>query len=449
MEEHNCSELEHFEESNEEHSNKTSYDIELSPHELMSEEIMLDLDNQEEKISEIEQASEQYHTKDDISKELSTGAEIKSPFPWAAVLGVTIALITDGMSIAFGGIFSVPMVVNQFNIPDNEAGFYVGYFAGAYFLGQLCGNYVFGLISDKKGRKYVILFGVLSNAVFTAMFGSSPWLWYAILIRFLNGLGTSNMPITKCVIRDVCRISNQARGFGIREVGFSVGSALGPILGSILARPSDDPVFSNTIFGSEYFIRFPYALPAFAIAAISLIILVITYFVLPETLPPRVPLPTAEIELEEVISERLQTSSNSNKADASNGILGEQETLPQPQHSPANESGKEDTQPQTGTFLSRCKQSKFAYSFRFMNKGVAVAIILYGIVAYTLITIAQIFPVWAIRDEESDGLNYTDRQIGIVNGLAACIPILFQLICFSPLDRWIGSINAFRIAMRK
>merc|ERR1712137_397077 len=131
------------------------------------------------------------------------------------------------------------MLTYQFGVPQEKVGYYAGYIATAYYAGQLVSNFPFCWLSDRVGRKPVLVGGIISNILVQTAFGLSERYWFCVFLRFLNGASNSYIPLSKCYVREISDETNQGRVFALREVGFAVGSMVAPLLGSLFARPTD------------------------------------------------------------------------------------------------------------------------------------------------------------------------------------------------------------------
>ena len=110
-------------------------------------------------------------------------------------------------------------------------------------------------MSDKHGRKNLIILGSVGTVLSILMFGFSTSLWWAILSRFLSGLLNGNLGISKSLIGEISNSQTQAQSFGLMGVGWAIGSILGASFGGLLARPA---VKWPHAFGETIFERFPY-----------------------------------------------------------------------------------------------------------------------------------------------------------------------------------------------
>lgn len=137
-------------------------------------------------------------------------------------------------------------------------------FAAMQFLfGPLVGN-----LSDRFGRRKVLLVSMTVMAVDYVLMGLAHALWLLFLARILGGITAANHSTAGAVIADVSKPEEKAANFGLMGAAFGVGFILGPMLGGVMAE-----------FGP----RAPFYLAAVMAGANA----VFGYFVLPETVTDR------------------------------------------------------------------------------------------------------------------------------------------------------------------
>src|SRR3990167_2683623 len=90
---------------------------------------------------------------------LKSYEQIKTPIPWKSALILLLVTASEGISFSIYLAFTAVMAETQFGIPNEEVGYYVGFLATGYYFGQLISNYPAGIISDKIGRKPLLLLG--------------------------------------------------------------------------------------------------------------------------------------------------------------------------------------------------------------------------------------------------------------------------------------------------
>jgi DHA1 family tetracycline resistance protein-like MFS transporter len=105
-----------------------------------------------------------------------------------------------------------------------------------FFLAPLLGAY-----ADRAGRKPVLMFSVLINALGHALFGLgilTQQLWLLFASRALAGAGAANLAAANSAVADISRPEDKVRNFGLTGMALGVGLIFGPFLGGILSSPA-------------------------------------------------------------------------------------------------------------------------------------------------------------------------------------------------------------------
>ena len=87
---------------------------------------------------------------------------------------------------------------------------WVGIVLAAYTFGQFLFTPILGTLSDRLGRRPIILFGLISNTIFLISFGLSGSLWFALIVRFLAGVGNGNIAVARAYVGDISTPSQVA-----------------------------------------------------------------------------------------------------------------------------------------------------------------------------------------------------------------------------------------------
>jgi MFS transporter, DHA1 family, tetracycline resistance protein len=182
--------------------------------------------------------------------------------------GLPFILVTVFLdTLAFGFVVPILPALVATMTPDkpSQAHWY-GLLLGSFAFAQFFSAPLLGAISDRFGRRSVLLvsiFGLGLNFFITAL---SPWLWLLLVSRLIGGASGASFTVAGAYVADVTSKEQRSRSFGILGAMFGLGFICGPILGGLL---------------SLYGLRLPY----FAAAGFCLLNWVYGFFVLPESLP--------------------------------------------------------------------------------------------------------------------------------------------------------------------
>ncbi|MBD7942322.1 MFS transporter [Brevundimonas guildfordensis] len=107
----------------------------------------------------------------------------------------------------------------------------------AYSLGQFFAEPFWGRLSDRIGRKPVLLVTLAANALGYLLLAFAPTIWAAILVRLFTGLGAGNISTVQGYIADVTPPERRAGRMGMIGAAFGLGFIVGPGLGGLLVQP--------------------------------------------------------------------------------------------------------------------------------------------------------------------------------------------------------------------
>jgi len=190
-------------------------------------------------------------------------SQTREPLPPGFVtIWVTVALDLIGFGIV------VP-ILGRYAERYGASGLEVGLLFASFSLAQLVFSPILGRLSDRIGRKPVILISLLGTAVGSFVTGAAGALWVLFLGRILDGASGASVAVAQGAVTDVAPPSQRPRLLGLLGAAFGVGFVVGPALGGLAA------------LGGEH-------LPFYVAGSVALLNAVVAFFRLPETRPVEV-----------------------------------------------------------------------------------------------------------------------------------------------------------------
>lgn len=263
-----------------------------------------------------------------------------------------------------------------------EVGIWVGILMTSYSAAQFLFSPIWGSISDRIGRRPVLMIGLVGNTVFFTMFGLANTLVVALIARFLAGVFNGNIAVARAYIGDVSTPKQLATRMGLIGAAFGLGFTIGPFIGGELS----DPASRWSAFESTIFETYPYLLPCIAASVLSLLSLIVAYKNLPESLP---------VELR-------SKKSNVN-------------------------------------LISRFKSSSKNIASTLFSGSISVVIWMTMLFVFGFTIMHAVFILYTGMDVSSGGLSFNEAQNGRIFAVIGIAGILTQGILIGPLSRKFGS----------
>ena len=141
----------------------------------------------------------------------------------------------------------------------------VGILFSTFSFCQLIAGPIWGNVSDRVGRKAVLIISQIGATIGWAMLAFAPNIMWVFVARIVEGISGGNIGITQAYVADLVEPKERARAFGLIGATFGAGMVFGPLGGGIL------------------FAKFGFAAPFLAASALQLLTLIVTIVVLPES----------------------------------------------------------------------------------------------------------------------------------------------------------------------
>lgn len=145
----------------------------------------------------------------------------------------------------------------------------IGLVIAAFPLSQLIGVPMMGALSDRYGRKPLLLFSQVTTCIGFIMLGAANSLALIILSRVIDGVFGANLSTAQAALSDITDEKTRAQGLGVTGAAFGLGFILGPAISLIALEFTDN-----------------LSMPAYIAAAYSFFSILLTQFLFKETLPP-------------------------------------------------------------------------------------------------------------------------------------------------------------------
>ena len=184
---------------------------------------------------------------------------------------ILITVLIDMVSV--GLIIPVlPPLVGQFATDAADHAFWYGVVAFAFGIANFFGAPILGRLSDRYGRRPVLLVGFLGLALNFFATAMAQALWVLVAVRLVGGAFQANAAVAHAYVADISLPEDRARRFGLVGAMFGVGYVLGPVMGGVLGD-------------------IDLHLPFYVAGALAVLNTLYGWLVLPESLPPdkRVP----------------------------------------------------------------------------------------------------------------------------------------------------------------
>ncbi|RKP34343.1 major facilitator superfamily domain-containing protein [Dimargaris cristalligena] len=302
----------------------------------------------------------------------------------------------------------VYLMVRDFHITtDPKAiGLYVGMVASAFPMARLSTGMLWGFLSDRVGRRPILLTGVMGSIVCSLLFGLSHSQLWVILVRAVWGGLNGSFHIAKSIFAEITDETNQAKAFSLLPCCRNLGIILGPMIGGLLSNPvenysrvfGESALFANNASQNSASTMVPCS---YDTATQS------THYNTYQGNGIKKPSPDAE-------------GGTNGGAESSTGL-----------NSPSSPVGKPP--------LSARESLAIAF-----NRDTLKFIAGYFGLALLAIMFDELHPVWAATDPDLGGIGLTVQTIGLTLSTSGAAVLYVQIVAYPKVQRYLGSLLRFR-----
>ncbi|RVX65997.1 hypothetical protein B0A52_09923 [Exophiala mesophila] len=370
--------------------------------------------------------------------------------------------------IAFMSIFPYAYrMIETFNITSNadQISIYAGMLITAFAFAEFSTGVIWGRVSDRVGRKPVLVMGLVGTALSMLCFGFATSLPAAILARALGGLLNGNVGVLQTTVAElVTKKEHQPRAYSIMPFVWGLGSIIGPAMGGALAQPCES--YPRVFPRGGLFDTYPFLLPNLVCVIILIFGIINGVLFLEETHAEKRGDKDWGRELGQVLINKI-FHSRSTETSISYDYINDQDAVAEDDPPPGYRSTEGSPRLESTTTVTlqpdleilREKQTHGVVET--FNRHVVLIIVGYAILAYHSVSFDALMPILLSEDrmtrEQSEqtvlpfkflgGFGKSTQSIGFMMAVQASYSMFAQLCLFPYLARKLGSLQAFRSVM--
>jgi len=339
----------------------------------------------------------------------------------------------------------LPEMTSTFpEVDASQIGLYVGTIASSFALAQFTTNFFWGWLSDRVGRKPVVMLGTLLTAGCFLAFGFCRTLTQAIVVQALMGLVNGNQGVISTCLGEITDRSNQSKVFVYLPVIYGIGGITGPALGGLL-------VFQDLPFRKGQKNPYPYLLPNLFSATILITDLVLTAFFLEESLEEAKELPPLRERVDNLFvwlwqfiggahhPTYLRHFTHRNSRYRVDGALDEDSI-----------SSTTDNESESQSLLSIpeffSSNGQHLTRKEIFNRNTILLLGTYLVFQLSNISFNTLYPVFAFAPEPA-GRELSNGAIGLSLSFAGMVAIVFQVGIFGKMKEKMGNKKSYRAGL--
>ncbi|KAM7218564.1 tetracycline:hydrogen antiporter [Rhypophila decipiens] len=391
------------------------------------------------------------------------------PYPTRQLIILALCRICE--PIAFMSIFPyIYHMVKDFNITEdeNKISFYAGMVTSAFTFAEFSTGFLWGRLSDKVGRKPVLLSGLLGTGLSVLLFGFAPSLPVALFARALGGFLNGNIGVLQTTIGEIVTVKeHQPRAYAVMPNVWCLGSIVGPMIGGALAKPVEN--YPSLFSPGGILERFPYLLPNLFSSACVFVGLIIGILFLEETHAEKKLQRDRGLELGNYLLSRLRRkqpptpTTKGGNPEEQPLLFESDEPLPGyltndgPRHSLDTTARGCSFDLEASNHVDRMRSIKVEKKpGKVLTRSILLIIASYGILAFHTMTFDSLLPVFlstkvpadhktiSLPFKFADGFGFDTKTIGLVLSVQGIYSMLSTTFLFPSITTRLGPLRLFQ-----
>ncbi|KAJ2417348.1 hypothetical protein GGI10_000274 [Coemansia sp. RSA 2530] len=328
----------------------------------------------------------------------------ETPIPWKQVIPLVAMRLAEPINLNLILPFLYKMI-EDFDIADSpkDISYYSSMLFMSFSIGQTMIIVYWGRLSDRIGRRPVLIAGLVGILAVSILFGFTKSFAMAIVLRFATGVFAGNGSVMKSAMAEIADDTNRSRMMALLPLSWNFGSMVGSGIGGVFYNPAEQ--FPGLFGNFKLFIYFPYLLPCLMGSTVAAYGLAAGFFNFKETLMLQPTQPTHE----EAASELPVAAGGSTEATP----LLAQSTKPSSMRS-------------------------------LLTPLVVQVMVTNAIMCFAYVMCDQLYPIFAATDPRDGGLGLDPRSIGISLGVEGIVVIYLQLVVYPRWERKYGALHCYR-----
>ncbi|KAL4808237.1 major facilitator superfamily domain-containing protein [Aspergillus unguis] len=360
---------------------------------------------------------------------------VREPFPTQQLAILAICRLAEPIAFASILAYNYPFVKDVRGTPNNAA-FYAGLLVSAFALAEASTAVVWGTISDKIGRKPVVLSGLIGVAISSLIFGLAKNYWVAVAARALGGLLNGNVAVMQTMVAEMVKCpEHEPLAYSMIPFMWFFGSIVGSSMGALLASPALLwPVLEGTLFA-----RYPYLLPNLVAAIWILVAVILGALFLKETrvtaLEKGVPGNHTPDETSRLLPGKTKPAASDAAVEPSSEGVALPRGLSNGVHAAEDESEGSGPEPSS------------------WNRNMVLLILQLALVSYLQMVYGVLMPIYLVDSPHPDvptghldlrgGFGFSVRRAGAVMSANGLMAIIVQGAIFAPFVSRVGVWKTF------